>query len=75
MGPYNATTKDMDIRLWCHRNGIYVTPVQEGYRKRRWYVEITVNGKATKSPESYDHMNIWDKVMEYRKYYYNKYAK
>jgi len=75
MGPYNATTEDMEIRLWCHRNGIHVTPVQAGYRKRHWYVEITVNGKATISPKSYDHMSIWDKVMEYRKYYYNKYAK
>ena len=37
--------------------------------------EITVNGKSNTSPESYNHLDIWNKVLQFRKYYYKKYAK
>ena len=73
MGTYNATSKDYDIRLWCHRNNIFITPVETGYRKRNWYVEINLRGKIYKSPETYTPTTIWEKIFEYRRYYYEKY--
>tara|TARA_R110002126_G_scaffold41462_1_gene120516 strand:+ start:912 stop:1160 length:249 start_codon:yes stop_codon:yes gene_type:complete len=75
MGPYKATQEDLDIRMWCYRNSISVVPVQVKYGKRQWYIEITINGKSNTSPESYTHLDIWNKVLQFRKYYYNKYAK
>lgn len=75
MGNYKATQLDNIIRLWCHRNGIKLTPVQEGYGKRSWKIEVSINGKKSLSPEAYSHLNIWSKIFEYRKYYYDKYKK
>ena len=73
MGAYSATSNDYDIRLWCHRNHIFITPVETGYRERKWYIEINIRGKVYKSPEHYTPTTIWDKILEYRKYYYEKY--
>jgi hypothetical protein len=75
MGAYNPTTQDLDIRLWCHRNRIFITPVEIGYRKKKWYVEIDIRGKTYKSPETYTPTTIWEKIFEYRRYYYEKYKK
>ena len=46
MGAYSATSNDYDIRLWCHRNQIFITPVETGYRERKWYIEINIRGKV-----------------------------
>tara|TARA_R110002020_G_scaffold97222_1_gene232129 strand:- start:678 stop:902 length:225 start_codon:yes stop_codon:yes gene_type:complete len=73
MGAYNPTERDLDIRMWCHRNHIFITPVETGYRERKWYIEIDIRGKIYKSPEHYTPTTIWDKILEYRKYYYEKY--
>ena len=55
---------------WCINNGIVVWPVPE--LADNWYIRITINGKTSISPVKYGH-DIWDKVYEYYKYYYDKY--
>jgi len=49
--------------------------VEIGYRKKKWYVEIDIRGKTYKSPETYTPTTIWEKIFEYRRYYYEKYKK
>jgi len=75
MGTYKATQEDLEIRMWCYRNRVIITPVEVGYRKRSWYIEIDVGGKINKSPECYTPTQIWNQIFEYRRYYYEKYKK
>jgi len=75
MGNYKATYQNYTQMVWCHKNAIYITPVEVGFRKRRWYIEISIGGKVNKSPEEYAHTSIWNQIFKYRNYYYEKYKK
>lgn len=57
---------------WCINNNIVIMPVAE--LRDNWYIRITINGKTNISPERYS-KNIWEKVHEFYKYYYDKYYK
>jgi len=57
---------------WCINNNIVIWPV--GELTQDWHIRITINGKTHISPERYGE-NIWEKVHEFYKYYYEKYYK
>lgn len=57
---------------WCINNNIVIWPVSE--LTDNWHIRITINGKTHISPERYGE-NIWEKVHEFYKYYYEKYYK
>lgn len=62
--------KEYEYYRWCVNNGIIIWPIPE--LSNNWYIRITINGKTNKSPVKYGD-DIWDKVYEYYKYYYDKY--
>jgi len=71
MGSYQATDEEVEARLWCVRNGIYISPFAK--EAGSWYIDITINGKTNRSPYVYIKDMIWQKIYEYYKYYYEKY--
>lgn len=73
MGYYLPTNLEESAAYWCLKNGIGVNPVSTGHGRSTWYVEITINGKSRKSPETYGKVEIWRKTYEFRLYYYNKF--
>jgi hypothetical protein len=73
MGHYSPTHMENSATLWCIENNISVCPLCAGYNRAEWYVEIIINGKSKKSPETYGNIKIWEKTYEYRLYYYNKF--
>jgi hypothetical protein len=68
--PYIPGTKEFEYYRWCIKNGIIIWPI--GTLKEAWFIKITINGKSTTSPQAYSD-DLWDKVYEYYKYYYDKY--
>ncbi len=72
MGYYMPTTQETEAYRWCINNGIYISPYSNG--EGAWYIEIKLNNKISRSPESYGKVTIWIKLYEFYKYYYNKYA-
>jgi|TARA_Y100000401_G_scaffold14943_1_gene10104 hypothetical protein len=72
MGQYMPTTVETEAYRWCINNGIYISPWATG--EGAWYVDITINGKNHRSPDTYGKVTIWIKLYEFYKYYYNKYA-
>ncbi len=72
MGQYMPTTEETEAYRWCINNGIYISPFATG--EGAWYIEIKLNNKVSRSPESYGKVTIWIKLYEFYKYYYNKYA-
>ena len=58
---------------WCVRNNIAIAA--NAKNNSAWHIDITQNGKTTSSPESYGKNEVWQKIFEYSKYYYDKYRK
>ena len=45
----------------------------QGYGNRYWMLEININGQKINSPKEYGPDELYSKVFELYKYYYNKY--
>ena len=62
-------------RIWCIENGVKISvfATTPGYGNRTWGIEIDVNGQKIKSPKVYGPYDLYSKVFELYKFYYNKY--
>ena len=70
------------IDRYCIKEGIIVSPIaskpwsyREKDKNKSWYVGVSLPEnprKVFKSPEPYGIDEIWDKVEETKKYYYDK---
>ena len=58
---------------WCIRNGIAIAP--EAKNDTAWYITIKNKGKVNTTPVTYGKTEIWAKIFEYAKYYYDKHRK
>ena len=70
MGNPGYEVEDWRAYHWCIDNGIYIAPFAQSSIK--WYVDITNNGNTYRDPDVYGKTDIWIKIFEYCKYYYNK---
>ena len=74
MGKYNPTPEETKALRWCWKNNIRISPLCVGYGKS-WKIDIIINNKSFKSPESYPKIKCWKKMYEFYKYYYDKHNK
>ena len=77
-GQVNMGTTTMDPKLWkayrwCVRNNIAISPKAKS--TTAWYVDIKNKGKTHTSPETYGKTEIWEKIFEYCKFYYEKHRR
>tara|TARA_Y100000766_G_C18401339_1_gene362893 strand:+ start:35 stop:319 length:285 start_codon:yes stop_codon:yes gene_type:complete len=65
---------EMKIIGWClSKNiGVAISPDWKSDMSR-WQIEISINDRIHKDPNRYSDETVYDKVVEYYKYYYNKY--
>ena len=71
-GQYQCTHEEFKAYHWCINNGIIIFPECKLYSP--WAIEIKINNKVYKSPEQYTSVEVWQKMYEFYKYYYKKYA-
>ena len=67
--------KNLEAYSWCVNHGVTIgcfatTP---GFGNRTWQIEVTANGKKILSPKEYGVDDLYPKVFELYKFYYNKY--
>ena len=77
-GQVNMGTTTMYPKLWkayrwCVRNNIAISPKAKS--TTAWYVDIKNKGKTHTSPETYGKTEIWEKIFEYCKFYYDKHRR
>ena len=72
MGSYAPNNKEQEAYMWCVRNGIYISPKAKSTTE--WYLTITINSKESKSPATYEKIDIWKQLYKFYVYYYDKYA-
>ena len=67
---------EMKIISWClNKNiGVGISPDWKD-DLNRWKITIDINGKHHDDPNLYENEKVHDKVIEYYKYYYDKYNK
>ena len=72
----NWEEQEMKIIGWClTRNiGVGISPDWKD-DLNRWKITIDINGKHHDDPNLYDNEEVYNKVIEYYKYYYDKYNK
>ena len=79
MGQYVPSPEENEASLWCLRNDICITPRAIKYGERIWVVDIEKgkypNRQLLGTSDPYGPGTIWEKVFEYKLYYYKKYAK
>ena len=79
MGQYTPTEEEMKASQWCLKNDICITPRAIKYGERIWVVDIEKGKypyrKLLGTSDPYGPVTIWEKVFEYKLYYYKKYAK
>ena len=72
----NFSEDEMKIIAWClnKKIGVGISPDwEEGLNK--WKIDLNINGKIHTDPNGYNSEEIYNKVNEYYKYYYDKYNK
>tara|TARA_R110002074_G_scaffold87597_2_gene193229 strand:- start:226 stop:477 length:252 start_codon:yes stop_codon:yes gene_type:complete len=71
MGDYTPSVEEFRAYVWCIKNNILISPL--AIREARWAIEISNKGIINTDPTDYKKIDIWIKIYEYYKYYYNKY--
>ena len=63
--------EEMKIIGWCMRKGVSVSIMPDWKDDMsRWQIDIQINGKTHTDPNRYTDENVYDKFLEYYKYYY-----
>ena len=73
MGQTGHSSLDWNAYRWCVRNKIAISP--RAYSATQWHVDINNKDKTHTSPDTYGKTEIWNKIFEYCKYYYDKHRK
>ena len=73
MGNAPADAESLKAWRWCIRNRIHISPIC--VNAKVWKLEIENNGKKSTDPTAYSKTEIWNKLYEYCRYYFNKYNK
>ena len=65
--------EEMKVIGWCMNKGISVS-ISPDWKDSlsRWQIDIHINNKTHTDPNRYTDENVYDKFLEYYKYYYNK---
>ena len=62
-----------EAQRWCIRNYIAIAPKSKN--DTAWYITIKNKDRINTSPDTYGKTEIWTKIFEYCKYYYDKHRK
>jgi len=63
--------EEMKIIGWCMQRGVSVSITPDWKDDMsRWQIDIQINGKTHTDPNRYTDENVYDKFLEYYKYYY-----
>ena len=72
----NFSEAEMKIIAWClnKKIGVGISP-DFRHELNGWKIDLNINGKIHTDPSRYTNDEVYNKVNEYYKYYYDKYNK
>jgi len=70
------TESEMKVIGWCLNHGIKIGVSPDWKHELvHWQIDISTNGNVHTDPNRYEDGDVYNKVNEYYKYYYDKYNK
>ena len=67
---------EMKIIRWCLNHGIKIGVSPDWkHELMHWQIDISTNGNVHTDPNRYEDDDVYNKVNEYYKYYYDKHNK
>jgi len=71
MGDFTPDKYEVEAWVWCIRNQIFISPI--AINEGRWGLVIKNKGIENTDPNTYTKGDVWPKMYEYYKHYFNKY--
>ena len=70
------TTEEMKAVGWCLSNNIFISCIPNWKEKGiNWFIDIKINKNVHRDPNKYEDEEVFNKIYEYYKYYYDKHKK
>ena len=70
------TPEEMKAVGWCLSNNIFISCIPNWKEKGiNWFIDIKINKNVHRDPTTYEDEEVFNKIYEYYKYYYDKYNK
>ena len=77
-GNYYRTPEEYEAMVWCLKNKIVVAPLAADKVKtnpQNFYIDIIIQGRLSRSPNTFDAKELLPQIYKYYKYYYDKHRK
>ena len=67
--------KNLEAYSWCINHGVTISALATvaGFQCKSWVIEVTANGKKITSPKEYGPNDLYEKIFELYRFYYDKY--
>ena len=70
------TPEEMKAVGWCLSNNISISCIPNWKEKGiNWFIDIKINKNVHRDPNTYEDEEVFNKIYEYYKYYYDKHKK
>ena len=70
------TPEEMKAVNWCLSNNIFISCIPNWKEKGiNWFIDIKINKNVHRDPNTYEDEEVFNKIYEYYKYYYDKHKK
>jgi len=70
------TLEEMKAVGWCLSNNIFISCIPNWKEKgMNWFIDIKINKNTHRDPTKYEDEEVFNKIYEYYKYYYDKHRK
>ena len=71
-----CTPEEMKAVGWCLSNNIFISCIPNWKEKGiNWFIDIKINKNVHRDPNTYEDEEVFNKIYEYYKYYYDKHKK
>ena len=68
--------EEMKAVGWCLSNNIFISCIPNWKEKGiNWFIDIKINKNVHRDPTMYEDEEVFNKIYEYYKYYYDKHKK
>jgi hypothetical protein len=65
--------EEMKAVGWCLSNNIFISCIPNWKEKGiNWFIDIKINKTTHRDPATYEDEEVFNKIYEYYKYYYDK---
>ena len=76
-GDFYRSEDDFEAMRWCLKNKITIAPLAAtaGNAPKDFWIEINIQGRVSRTPETFPSKEVYPQIYKYYKYYYDKHRK